>query len=515
MTKPRERWNTKNSQRGVALIAALITLLLIAAITAGMIILSNTETNISSNFRDQQNAYFASRGGLSEVRDRMRPLATDTVSAYIPTALPGTSNGILYIINPLAGETVAPWNTTPDPIGGPRHYPDDELCTEVTCSGGVPAAGSWYVNPAGTPGKGSTTYAATPQLPWKWVRLMPKINRSDVTTRVVSVDGASGVGQPTYGQRVCWDQVNNHEVVTASATCQAASINYVSVFELTSLAVTPSGSRRMSQFELAELTLPPLPGALVFDGPTTGFPGAGFPTNPNSAAFGVSGTDLAQGPNAGVGCGAATNQPAVGTYDANSFGTIDGQLNKPQSYSSSAPYPTTNAVSNVNAQLGPLSTVDGLTNLANEVIAAAGSNVYTSPAVPLNWGTNGAPVINVINGDYSGSISGGSGILLVTGTLTMNGGPSYNGLVLVIGEGNVVKNGGGGGTLNGSLFLGNLYTDLNYTTKIALGANLAPGPTTMVWNGGGNSNINYDSCWINMIGKTLPLRLVTSREMIY
>jgi hypothetical protein len=510
MTKPRKHSNTKNSQRGVALIAALITLLLVAAITAGMIILANTETNISSNFRDQQNAYFASRAGLSEVRDRMRSAATDTVNANIPTALPGTSNGILYIINPLAGETVAPWNTTPDPIAGPRHYPDDELCTEVTCSGGVPAAGGWYVNPAGTPGKGSTTYAATPQVPWKWVRLMPKINRSDTTTRVTTVDGASGVGQPTYGQRVCWDQVNNHEVVTASATCQAANTNYQPVFELTSLAVTASGSRRMSQYELAELSLPAIPGPLVFDGP-----GASFIINPNSAAFGVSGTDAAQGANGGVGCGAAANEPAIGTYSAGDQTTIDGQLNRQQSYTSSAPYPATNAVSNVNAQLGPLATVDGLTNLANQVIAAAGSNVYTSPATPLNWGTVGAPVINVINGDYSGSISGGSGILLVTGNLIMNGGPTYDGLVLVIGKGNATKTGGGGGTLNGSLFLGNLYTNTSYTTKIALGSNLPPGPTVMNWSGGGNASINYDSCWINMLGKSLPLRLVTSREVIY
>ena len=97
-----------NRQRGVALIATMLALVLIAAITAGMIILSTTETNISANFRDEQTAYFASRGGLAEVRDRMRAGATDSVKAVLPTALPGTAGGILYIINPLGGGTGRP-----------------------------------------------------------------------------------------------------------------------------------------------------------------------------------------------------------------------------------------------------------------------------------------------------------------------------------------------------------------------------------------------------------------------
>lgn len=493
---------TRNRERGVALVAALIALLLISAITAGMIILSNTETSISSNFRDEQTAYFSSRAGLGEIRDRMRATATDSVNANIPTTLPGTTNGILYIINPLGGETVAPWNTAGS------NYPDDEICKEVTCTGGVPSGAPWYVNPAGTVGTASATYAATPQLVWKWVRVMPKINKSDTgTTRVASVDGASVAGQPTLGQLVCWNGTN--EVVTTLATCQAASSSYQPVYEVTSLAVTSSGSRRMSQFEIAPTAFPPVPGAMVFDGL-----GADFGTNPHSAVFGVSGQDAAQGPNAGTGCGAAVNQPAIGAFNGPDVTTVSGQLNRPGSYTSAAPYTTTPAISNVNSQLGPLSTVDGLTNLVNSITAAAGSNVYPSGGSPTNWGTPGAPAINVINGDYSGGISG-TGILLVTGTLTMSGSPSYNGLILVIGKGNVVKNGGGNGTLNGSLFIANLFTNTSYTTPIALGSNLPPGPTTMAWNGGGNATIQYDSCWINYVGKAFPLKLLTSRELIY
>jgi Tfp pilus assembly protein PilX len=66
----------ERSERGVALIVALMLLLLISAALMGMIMMSNTETNVSANFRDEQTAFFASKAGVEEVRDRMRAGAT-------------------------------------------------------------------------------------------------------------------------------------------------------------------------------------------------------------------------------------------------------------------------------------------------------------------------------------------------------------------------------------------------------------------------------------------------------
>jgi Tfp pilus assembly protein PilX len=483
------------SEPGFALIAALLMLLLITAALMGMIIMSNTETNVSSNFRDEQTAFFASKAGIEEVRDRMRSAATNSLSGYLPTtALPGATNGVLYITNPASGETVAPWLTTG------TNYPDDEICKEVTCTSGVPS-GTWYA----TPQSASASYAASPILPWKWVRVMAKANKSDTgTTRVTSVDGT------TNGNRVCWTGTN--EIATTAASCAAANANYLPVYELTALAVTSSGSRRMTQYEVDRTAFPAMPGAMIFDGPSPD-----FSTNPHSAAFGVSGADAAQGPNAGAGCGAPANQPALGAYNNASGTSLSGQLNRPGSYTSgSAPTP---AVSNVNSALGPLSTVDGLTNLVNSVTAAAGpSNVFPNAnnTTPTNLGTNSAPVINVVQGDFSLGGSG-AGILLVTGTLTMSGTPNFNGLILVIGKGNVVKNGGGNGTLNGSLLIANLYSDTppTYTNLIPLGSNNPPGIPTIAWNGGGNATIQYDSCWISTVSQSFPYKIVAQRELIY
>src|SRR5467141_1168722 len=268
----------KTSERGIALIVALLMLMLITAALMGMIMMSNTETNVSANFRDEQTAFFASKAGIEEVRDRLRSGATNTLSASMPTTLPGGANGVLYITNPASGDTVTPWL----PLGAVSTYPDDEICKEVTCVSGVPA-GAWYASASA-----STTYAATPKLPWKWVRVMAKLNKPSASSKLMPVNGSSG-SDTTAGYRVCWGGANEGAVSNITYTsCAAANNGYLPVYELTALAVTSSGSRRMTQYEISRTPFPPMPGAMIFDGPSPD-----FGTNPNSAAFGVSGTDAA------------------------------------------------------------------------------------------------------------------------------------------------------------------------------------------------------------------------------
>src|SRR5437879_12972968 len=96
--------NLRTSERGVALVVALLILMLISAALMGMIMMSNTETNISANFRDEQTAFLSSKGGIEEVRDGLRYSATDSWggSAHFsstnvpPFPLPGLADGVLY-----------------------------------------------------------------------------------------------------------------------------------------------------------------------------------------------------------------------------------------------------------------------------------------------------------------------------------------------------------------------------------------------------------------------------------
>ena len=78
--------------------------------------------------------------------------------------------------------------------------------------------------------------------------------------------------------------------------------------------------------------------------------------------------------------------------------------------------------------------------------------------------------------------SGGSGLLIVTGRLTMNGNPDFDGLILVLGEGYVERNGAGNGEFYGAMAVARF----NRTS----GPFLAPHFDT---DGAGTSSMQYDS----------------------
>jgi hypothetical protein len=85
-----------------------------------------------------------------------------------------------------------------------------------------------------------------------------------------------------------------------------------------------------------------------------------------------------------------------------------------------------------------------------------------------------------VDGDCT--LSGGSGFLVVTGTLTLQGNPNFRGAILVLGKGVLIRNGGGNGDIFGGITIAAFgRTSGNFT---------AP---TFHTNGGGNSTIQYDS----------------------
>src|SRR5437660_466238 len=101
--------HTRHSERGIALFIAIFTVLLITAIGAGMIMLTNTDTSITANFRDEQTAFFAAKAGIEEIRDRLRTSASGSLTSPANTffttgAMPGAANGVLYITNPTGAE---------------------------------------------------------------------------------------------------------------------------------------------------------------------------------------------------------------------------------------------------------------------------------------------------------------------------------------------------------------------------------------------------------------------------
>jgi Tfp pilus assembly protein PilX len=480
MIKLQQKRNSKNRQRGVALVAALITLLLISAITAGMIVLANTETNTSSNFRDEQRAFFAAKGGFEEVRDRLRLGATNTLrtAGVLPTTLPGTANSVLYVLNPLNGQTVAPWTNNT------ANFADDEICKEtttITCSSGLPSGSGWY-----TTNTASTTYAASPVLDWKWVRINLKQNN---TIAPYYTNGASA-----NVMQVCWNGTN--EYADPLAGCTAPNLP---IYVLTTLAVTPSGSRRMIQTEIAEDNLNfTAPSALTMDGTGDAFAGG------NSANWAVSGIDQA-------GCGSATTGApvhAIGVPDNADIPVVTAGANRPNKYTGSGG--TTPDIANISGTMpANLQTVSSLQTLMSTVQSNVTQPVLNGNVSGLSTpGTVTDPQIIFVNGNLT--ISGnttGYGILAVNGSFNVSGSVTWNGLILVIGQGNFSTS--GTPQYNGAIVVAK--------TLDALGNLLltpGPGSASFQTNGGGNGGVQYSSGCIAMATHLSTFHVVAIRELM-
>jgi len=96
-------------------------------------------------------------------------------------------------------------------------------------------------------------------------------------------------------------------------------------------------------------------------------------------------------------------------------------------------------------------------------------------------GTATAPQFTIVKGDCY--LDGGSGLLIVEGTLYFNGaGPNFNGIILILGQGRLLKQGGGGRDVYGSIMIARFGVTGNFLE-----------PTFEYLGGGGNANLQYDS----------------------
>src|SRR5438874_12329161 len=315
--------NKRNSERGVALLMVLMIVILLTAIGAALIFMSNVESTVNLNYRAEQQAYYAARAGVEEVRDRMKlgppflqpPAAPDAVYNNVPTVVPGAGpGGVLYVINQGTDPTaIQPWNPA-------NPYVDDELCHDYSF-GGMPPPPAVGTRCAPPPGGGwySTTTSTSPfsgtsgAMAYKWVRLTWKENNS-VQNHQVDTAGAATT-------QVCYDG-SNEFLLAGAATCPL--MNPASppepVYMLTALAVTNNGARRMVQSEAAKVLFPPTPAALTF----AGVP-ANFQNVPNSNGYAVTGNQPNGNPNSNPPTNCTPgDKPGIGAFDAAQATAVTG-----------------------------------------------------------------------------------------------------------------------------------------------------------------------------------------------
>lgn len=139
---------------------------------------------------------------------------------------------------------------------------------------------------------------------------------------------------------------------------------------------------------------------------------------------------------------------------------------------------------------------------------ASGMGRYFKDAQPGDFGTSANPKLTFCDGDCD--LSNGAGLLVVTGTLTMKGNASFDGLILVLGEGAMTRNGGGNGDIMGALVVAKFARTWPASENNQPHPFLAP---TFDTNGGGNSTVQYNSTNVNNAMNSLGNRVLGVQEL--
>jgi hypothetical protein len=143
-----------------------------------------------------------------------------------------------------------------------------------------------------------------------------------------------------------------------------------------------------------------------------------------------------------------------------------------------------------------LETADKARAFLNEMQTdAMGQGRYFQPASGTamtisesNAGTSDDPKLTFVDGDVD--LDGGYGMLIVTGKVSIRGNRSFSGIIMVMGEGELTRNGGGSGDLLGAFVVAKFKR-----TWPASENHLAHPFTAPIFDtsGGGGGNVQFDS----------------------
>ena len=477
---------SRKSERGVALFIAIFALLLISVVALALMVMAGTETSLNSNYKSSVQAFYDAKAGVEEARGRLwagNPNFLGTLVIPAATGVMPVGNAT-YILNPAGAEVVNPTDMSTANIYADRQY-----------------ASEWGGNPpaAATMTPSLSTQAGVPGPLYKWVRITPRTEKSE--NMDVNGDGALDNVNPLF-----YDGAQQG----TQAYLSALGGTPYQVFELTALAVTPSGSQRMVQYTVSQTNLNlQFPSALTFNGLSPTY------NAPNSNPFDMNGNDRS-GSNPAPACSVPPQpaKPAVGVISPADIATAASGIpaNRLNHYLGSGGTPSVGNVTLPNNE----NSVSSLNNLVDQIAKVA--TVVTGPAGQgsINLGSASNPQITVVQADPNvpGStgdltLTGnntGYGILVVTGTLTFSGNSGWRGVVLVVGQGSLQENGGGNNEFDGAILVAK--------TLDAQGHPLATlGAPVVNWNGGGGNGVYYDSCWIANASKGANYQVLGFREL--
>ncbi len=204
----------RSPQQGTILLLTLLALLLIAALGAAMLVLASGESGIVGMQRTSTQGFYAVMAGLEEVRGRLAPLHPNAIQSVPGITLPDALLEVLYVTNPAGGEVVAPQDAS-------NPYYDAEYASEF----GVPITGATVQTVA------SIQPAGAPPMPYKWVRITVKTERS--AWHDINADGVFNSVTPIF-------YAGGRQNLTSSGK---------RVYRVTALAALPNNVTAMAAYD--------------------------------------------------------------------------------------------------------------------------------------------------------------------------------------------------------------------------------------------------------------------------
>ena len=501
-----------NGERGVALLIAIFALLLVSVVAIALIISSGTDSALAGNYRSSANAYYAAMAGLEEGRGRLLPTNGNCIQIPVngncnqQPILLLPLNQVFYIINPAPGEVVAPEAT-----GNPATYPDLQYKQEF----GVDVS-----TRAVTKVPSISAMAGLPGSNFKWVRI-------NAFTEQAMGNGGPGVDVDWNGTidstiPLFYNPVNQPAGLIVQTIRPPTAMQ---ALEITSLAVLPGGTQKMLQYIVRPLEvysssqLPRFTAALTLAGSNVQF------TGPGNNNFYIRGQDQCPGSVLMAPAIGFTSDPVSDPSYANIVaGAIPASnyqgapMNPgPPSAPSTAPASIQGVASPSNPSGMPLGsnwmTPGGLDAVVQDITAGADA-IIQGPATPASFPPGMSPthpMTIVVNGDLDlGSWNNtGYGLLLVTGTLYYDPAATWEGIVLVIGQGNFVSTRHGAGGIDGAVFIAKTR-DASNNLLTSLGS------ASFSQTGGGPSlgkGINYNTCLVNNVQGPITYKVLGFKEI--
>jgi hypothetical protein len=272
---------------------------------------------------------------------------------------------------------------------------------------------------------------------------------------------------------------------------------------LTAVGAGKDRSLEVVQAVIEKVVLPEVPAAILLLGPAPIFDGG---DNPAKDYVG----DDCQGAAGFTGIPGGF-RPVIGTVGPAAKAAAEAGVHVPATYRAGALTGVATVV-DLAATLDPRwTTCSQVLALARAVRASA--QFYCTPTSPCtDLSATDLATITYVEGDAA--IPSGRGLLWITGTATVAGDASWDGVIVAAGKGRIEYSAGGAGHGVGASVLANVAgpDEILFTGDDCSGGTAGFQPAAYIASGGGNEDTVYCSDAVRRVVAGLPYRIASFRE---